>query len=423
MKFCKNPIFFIFSLVFIAVSHGSGQTARQHQAKYPFINWEAHQLKLYGDTTHFNQFYSKLEQLIFDGFGQIHVVHIGGSHVQAGTMSRQMRENLHQLSPALKGERGFMFPYHLAKTNNPYDYKAVFTGNWEGYRAALSRHEATWGIAATAAETRDYDATVTFFADAADGTTYDFQRVRIFFEFTEESYEPYLPDHYDLRFVRADSGSNYVEFILGRSYDTLTFHLRKTNPQQVRFNMHGIQFMTGESGITYHSIGANGASVPTYLRCQLFSQQLAAFPPDLVIFGIGINDANKSQAEFKAEDYKAHYRELMNQIRAVKPDVCFLFITNNDSYYLKRIPNPNALRVKKVMEELAQEYNGAVWDLFEVMGGLGSSVTWERKGLMKADKIHMTPEGYRLQADLMSDALRRSFGQYLSRRYIINMEP
>jgi lysophospholipase L1-like esterase len=146
-------------------------------------------------------------------------------------------------------------------------------------------------------------------------------------------------------------------------------------------------------------------------------------PPDLVIFGIGINDANKSQANFDPQAYQAQYRALMEYIKRANPDVNFLFITNNDSYYNRKYPNPNALKVREVMRDLATEYNGAVWDLFEVMGGLNSCVTWEKAGLAKSDRIHFTPDGYRLQGDLMFDGLRTAFGNYLNHKYSTKLEP
>ena len=46
-----------------------------------------------------------------------------------------------------------------------------------------------------------------------------------------------------------------------------------------------------KSGVKYHSIGVNGASVPSYLRCDYLMDQLKLVKPDLVIFSIGINDA------------------------------------------------------------------------------------------------------------------------------------
>lgn len=421
MKLNKLP----YSLLLVATTLGmaKAQSVATHKQQYPFINWQAHQLQFFGDATHYAHFFGKLEQLVFEGYGQVHVMQIGGSHVQAGTITRQIRTHFHQLAPGLQGERGFMFPYHLAKTNNPYDYRTTFTGQWEGYRAALGKHQMQFGLAATVAETFDSAATVTFYADAEDGTRHSFNHVRIFYEFSPESYEVQLFDGYAVTHTRRDSVSNYIEFFFDGTYDTLRFRLAKTDSLQRRFNIHGIQYLNGAPGVTFHSIGANGASVPTFLRCEMLQAQLAAFPPDLVIFGIGINDANKPQGEFRAADYKAHYKQLMGQIRAVNPDVCFFFITNNDSYYNKKYPNPNALQVRMVMQELAKEYNGAVWDLFEVMGGLGGSLEWERQGLVKADKIHFTPEGYRLQGDLIFDGIKTAFGDYLARKHVIKLAP
>lgn len=46
------------------------------------------------------------------------------------------------------------------------------------------------------------------------------------------------------------------------------------------------------SGITYHAVGVNGASVPSYLKCEYFENDLSFIKPDLCVFAIGINDAS-----------------------------------------------------------------------------------------------------------------------------------
>jgi lysophospholipase L1-like esterase len=194
----------------------------------------------------------------------------------------------------------------------------------------------------------------------------------------------------------------------------LEFYLVKELPFQDHFDFQGVKFETGEPGLTYTSLGVNGASVPSYLRCQKFVEQLHTAPPDLVIFGIGINDAYMPSSAFSQSEFEANYPELMSQIRETNPRVNFLFLTNNDSYYKRRYPNRNAIEVKESMYKLAKEHNAAVWDLFEVMGGLNSIYTWDQAGLAKSDKIHLTREGYRLQANMLFHAIRNDFGQYLS---------
>ena len=91
-------------------------------------------------------------------------------------------------------------------------------------------------------------------------------------------------------------------------------------------------------------------------------------------------------------------------------------MTNNDTYYQKSHPNKNAIKVQETMYRLAEKYNGAVYDLFEIMGGLGSIKQWQHAELAAADKIHLSRKGYELQADMMTVAFREAFGNYLDKK-------
>ena len=140
-------------------------------------------------------------------------------------------------------------------------------------------------------------------------------------------------------------------------------------------------------------------------------------PPDLVIFGIGINDANVPTSRFSAEAFKANYRELINNILAVNPNTAFLFITNNDCRLRvgrrRHVYNGNGSVVEQAMTELAQEFNGAVFNQFQVMGGLGSSSEWVSAGLMNRDHVHFLSPGYRLMGDLIYNAFVQDYNDYL----------
>ena len=69
------------------------------------------------------------------------------------------------------------------------------------------------------------------------------------------------------------------------------------------------------------------------------------------------------------------------------------------------VHNDNGRAVRKAMYELAEEYDGAVWDLFGIMGGNGSATAWRDAGLMKNDRLHFTKEGYHLLGDMLYSAL------------------
>ena len=87
--------------------------------------------------------------------------------------------------------------------------------------------------------------------------------------------------------------------------------------------------------------------------------------------------------------------------------------TNNDSYYKRKYVNERALEVKEAMYAIAKKHDAVVWDFFEIMGGLDSILKWEELGLAKKDKIHLTPDGYKLVGDLFFEAILNSYKNYL----------
>ncbi len=66
--------------------------------------------------------------------------------------------------------------------------------------------------------------------------------------------------------------------------------------------------------------------------------------------------------------------------------------------------NKNNLQVREVFYRLAEATNGAVWDQFEIMGGLKSMDRWRINGYAKTDRIHFTAKGYKLLGDLFFNA-------------------
>ena len=57
----------------------------------------------------------------------------------------------------------------------------------------------------------------------------------------------------------------------------------------------------------------NGASVPSYLRCEMLGEQLKYIKPDLIIFSIGINDAY--EYDFTQWSYEQNYAQLIKTMR------------------------------------------------------------------------------------------------------------
>lgn len=379
--------------------------------QYDFVNYEANHISWQGDSTVFDLLWQKLDRLMTEGTGQIRMMQVGGSHIQADIWSDRMRQRMQTFFPGNKGFRGFLFPYKLARTNNPWNYVSEYSGEWEGCRNVQISKSCDLGLAGMNVTTNDSGAWLKIGFRGGDYPVYDFDRLRVFHEMGATSYKVKLADTLLQAEVWVDSALGYTEFRFSEFQQQLELVFVKTDSLQNHFTLFGLSLESEEPGIVYDAIGVNGASVPSYLRCNLWEQHLRAVKPDIVVLSIGINDAYTS--DFSPAAYETNYDSLVARIRRANPEAMILFTTNNDSYYKRRYANKNAFKVRETMERLAKKHNGAVWDMFEVMGGLGSIRTWERNDLAKKDKIHLTSKGYRFLADLMFNALMREYDKHI----------
>jgi lysophospholipase L1-like esterase len=149
----------------------------------------------------------------------------------------------------------------------------------------------------------------------------------------------------------------------------------------------------------------------TYLGNENFEEQLCIYPPDLFIFSVGTNDANVPYDQFDPQYYKNNLEALIQKVLRCNPDCAILLTVPNDSYYQKKYLNRNIERQRNVIIELAEKYKLAVWDVYGIMGELGSSKTWQNAGLMQADLVHFTPLGYQLKGKLLTDAFLKFLEQ------------
>jgi len=417
----KQPVFFIFISIFFLL------TAQKSQAQdypydidsYGFINYKKNKFTIFSDTA-YRQLYQKFYTLITEGKGQINVVHLGGSHIQAGTLSGYFGARLQRLFPGLKGSRGFVFPYRIARTNNPTYLRTKYSGNWENCKSTKRRQKCTLGLSGISVTTRDTSARVLITLKHLFFPHYDFQKIKIFYPNDSSSYEVDIANYQGVKRVSRHS-LGYTLFEIEGHIDSLQLKFTKTSPQQNHFTLYGISLENDEPGITYHSIGINGTSIPSYLRSQLLPQHLQALNPDWVIMTLGTNDAYTRK--FKPQVYKANYDSLISRIKRAVPNVNILLTVPNDSYLYRRYPNKNTAKSRDMILQVAKKYDCVVWDFYEIMGGLNSILLWQKSGLALRDKVHFTRRGYLLQGDLLFNAFLKSFDNYLENRQLQNVSP
>ena len=365
--------------------------------RYPFIPADRNVLQFPGgESGEFDLFLRKLDTLVDTGKGDLRVLHVGGSHVQAGTWTDRLRSRFLALRDGLDGGRGLVFPFSAAGTNTPISYSSSYTGSWE--KSNCLKPESVLGLTGMAITAADTSARVVVDLLPRElhlhQPRYTFNRVDVL---GEGSLEPVLLLQ-GKDTLRGVTGHGLTHFDLPYYTDWVQVAFAG-GPG--RYTLRGMYLDKPNTGFTMVEAGVNGAATASWLRCDEWEEDLRRVHPDLVIFSIGINDI---QGDFDAGRFKANYRQLIRKVRRVNPRCAILFTGINDSWR-KRNVNPNTPECEKAFEDLAREYKAVYWDWFGIMGGMGSMAEWQRAGLAQSDKIHFTTEGYRLLGDMLFDAL------------------
>ena len=402
-------------LVIVSMTLTHGVLAQENPTRIPslsFIDPAANKLVFAGDRSAWDRYHGKLDKLLLDGVGQVNIAHFGGSHIQADMWSMELRHRLQNVVPGVRGGRGFIFPYTMAGTNNPYWYNPAYTGHWTSTKNTVRTDSASLGIAGYSVTTKDSITTLklSFRGDVYPG--YSFNRVKVLHRmdssFTATAWSPEADLHIDRQ---VDQARGYTAFTYDHYVDTLYLRFQRTDSLQRQFTLYGIILESDDPGFFYHANGVNGASTTSWLRCARFTNELALLKPDLVVFSIGINDAH--DPDFSAERYERNYEQLIARALQASPGAAILLTTNTDSYIKRRYPNKNGAAVREVMLRLSSKYGCAVWDTFGVMGGQGSVLKWENAGLAKKDRIHMTRTGYTVLGDLLFSAMVEAYGDHV----------
>lgn len=405
----KNILLISFCLLFLPQLSAQKYLLDSIQPNLGTLIREEYNRLYYADSSAgFNAFINKLDSLYHGEEDRIHIIHIGGSHIQADLYPNKLREYLRNMGPGYESPRGLVFPYRLAGTNNPLNYS--ITGNrekWKRFRSPVKSDSASWGITGITVRLEAFSDTLLIRANNKNQTLkpYYFNKIRILTDSDTAIYNLEIADS-RVRIVSDSLMAAFAirEYTLSDTLQTATLIIRyNDSTYQGKFNLIGIELVNPNPGVQYTSIGVNGASFESWARCGLFEQQLKFYKPDLFIVSIGTNDAYTTT--FDSEKFRDAYKAMLEMVKNTNPHCALMLTVPNDSYYRRKAPNKNTRIQQEIIHSLAKEYHAVVWDFYAVMGGFGSSQRWYLRKLMPRDRVHFTTTGYSLKADLLLKAL------------------
>ncbi|MEO8405506.1 MAG: GDSL-type esterase/lipase family protein [Chitinophagaceae bacterium] len=376
--------------------------------KYPFVSAVFNRIF---NSSGLDSFYQKLYKLKSTGSGTVSIVHIGDSHIQADFLTEVVRDGLQDFFG--NAGRGLVFPYQLAQSNAPDDVKSSSDNNWQFNRLAHPEIPISYGISGYGIRTNNSTANIKLSLNPVSSGLSYFNRLKIFTDSNIANSWVVQADNNAVPYVlKKEESDSSIYHLVTLEQPSTSFSISSL-PSESTKEFYGVSLENSKPGVLYHTIGVNGARYDQYNNASLFWQQLPALKADLYIISLGTNEA-----QFPAFNETVFTKQLTTFIEKIKqssPGASILITTAPDSYKQRR-PNAVLRSLNISLENYCSKNYIPFWDLYRITNGYGSAYSWVRRGLMVSDRIHFTPEGYRLQGGLLLDALGKGYNNYAAAR-------
>ncbi len=182
----------------------------------------------------------------------------------------------------------------------------------------------------------------------------------------------------------------------------------------------GVIFSTDARGLSYDSIGLNGASTTVMSRAfnpQTFSAALEHRNPDLVVINYGTNESGFPS--YVEKQYEGELIRAIGRVRSALPNASILIMspmdrgerTSGDTITTMRaIPE-----IVAIQQRVAQSTGCGFFNTYQAMGGNGTMALWYNRHppLVGADLIHPSPQGARIVAQLLTGQLLIGYERYM----------
>ena len=180
----------------------------------------------------------------------------------------------------------------------------------------------------------------------------------------------------------------------------------------------GVALGTNHKGITYDSIGLNGASTTVMSRAfnpAAFGEALQHRDPDLIVINYGTNES--SYASYVEKLYEPELRRAIARVRAALPNTSILIMSPMDRGAREGDVISTMAAIPKlvaIQQRVAAELGCGFFNTYAAMGGEGTMQRWYdgHPRMVAADLIHPSPQGARIVAQSLTGQLLIGYERY-----------
>jgi lysophospholipase L1-like esterase len=360
----------------------------------------------------------------------VSVLHLGDSHIQAGYFPVATGAALQEKFG--NAGRGWVFPYNLAGTNGPDDYRWHSTVRWNADKIIdRYKEESELGPGAIVISSRAGSPTLSFNGRSEKGLDDEVSSAQLFYDAGSSDGTVQAPGaQVSVTRMPYDGAATLSKVTLEFPSAVQSFQARWEGQSSGPFRFYGAILQNGQKGVLYHAIGINGAQYQHYTEyTSTLVAQMQALRPQLVIISLGTNEAYSG---LNAAAVTAQVDSTVRVLRQQQPDVAILLTTPPEcmrtvrkafrkkagkkyrTYYrVNYYPNPSIGMVTRELLDYCRDNGLACWNFNALNKAMKSSFAsgWA------PDHIHFNARGYQLQGRLLYEALYRAYQQYLEQKH------
>ena len=335
------------------------------------------------------------------------VLYIGGSHVQGGSIGHGLRAELNHWAPHAERARGMQLPYRIAQTNTPTHFRTEIEGHWTSCLLTRGAHSGrcadssigTGVLAFPQSECRIQH--VSYYPDSVRATA---PAVEMWTNAVREqwSWDGSSPLQ---QATRLSGGLGWLlEFDAPADTLAITFHC--TPSDSIWYAGMCTRPGGQQPAVAVHEWGHNGCRIEHAADQKGWASLLKRLDPDLILVGIGLNDAANSNGP-NVEKFGEHYQRWFQSLEATGAAVVILGNTPALSHG-KSLAEPNA-KINGWLRKFSSERGAGFMDLGAALGGDSLIDEWMKAGFIQADGMHFTATGYERIARLVFQGWKHAY--------------
>ncbi|MDR1436805.1 MAG: GDSL-type esterase/lipase family protein [Candidatus Symbiothrix sp.] len=350
----------------------------------------------------------------------VHILHYGDSQIEGDRITGYIRQQLQEkfggagpgLIPAVQPVPSSSISQKASENLERYIVSGNFTNQVQHKRyGVLGQMAYVPGSGTVSVASRNWK------------TTFDnvkkFSKIRMYVGNTPANFRASLLSADATRMHKLDRKKQEMSVIRWEMPDPVQkFTLKLSGSAEV----YGIA-LDGGCGVAVDNIPLRGSSGTffTSMDTTVMKPMLKDLNVGLIILEFGGNMMPSIRKEKGVEDYKVKMAKQIAYFQRICPEAKILLIGPSDMSTKingKLQTYPLLEQVVQGMKEAALESGAAFWDMYKVMGGENSMISWVRNkpSLAAPDYIHFTSKGAERIAELFYESLMIYYDYYNFRK-------